>query len=103
MLGALLYLRFTSLKNWLRMRLLRLKQPKYLIGAIVGGLYFWFFFFRPAGGGPSTGARRKAMQQAAQAVGSGGITLPADTASIALAIGAQARSARNKWWFTTTI
>jgi hypothetical protein len=36
MLSALLYLRFTSLKNWLRMRLLRLRQPKYLMGAIVG-------------------------------------------------------------------
>lgn len=44
MLGALLYLRLTSLRNLLRVRLLRLKQPKYLVGAIVGAAYFWFFF-----------------------------------------------------------
>jgi len=48
MLGALLYLRLTSLRNLLRMRLLRLKQPKYLVGAIVGAAYFWFFFLRRA-------------------------------------------------------
>src|SRR5476651_711194 len=46
MLGALLYLRLTSLKNLLLSRLRRLKQPKYLVGAIVGVGYFWFFFFR---------------------------------------------------------
>lgn len=50
MFGALLYLRLTSLKNLLTSRLLRLRQPKYLAGAIVGGAYFWFVFFRrPAG------------------------------------------------------
>ena len=42
----MLYLQFTSLKNRLVMRFKRLKQPKYLIGAIVGGLYFYFYFFR---------------------------------------------------------
>jgi hypothetical protein len=49
MLGALLYLRLTSLKNWVRSRALRLRQPKYLIGAIVGAAYFWFFFIRHLG------------------------------------------------------
>ena len=90
MLSALLYLRLTSLKNWLRQRLLRLKQPKYLIGAIVGGLYFWFFFFRRTVGGPGTGARRQAMQQASQALQSAGVALPPDAGSVALAIGALA-------------
>ena len=90
MLSALLYLRFTSLKNWLRQRLLRLKQPKYFIGAIVGGLYFWFFFFRRTVGGPGTGARRQAMQQASQAFQSAGVALPPDAGSVALAIGALA-------------
>lgn len=56
MLGALLYLRLTSLRNLLRVRLLRLKQPKYLVGAIVGAAYFWFFFLRrtllPSASGP---------------------------------------------------
>ena len=46
MLGALLYLRLTSLKNRLRTQLVRLKQPKYLLGAGFVVLYFWFFFFR---------------------------------------------------------
>jgi ABC-2 type transport system permease protein len=44
--GALFYLRVTSLRGALRSRLQRLKQPKYLFGAIVGVAYFYFFFFR---------------------------------------------------------
>ena len=31
----------------LGVRLRRLRQPKYLIGACVGVAYFWFFFLRP--------------------------------------------------------
>ena len=50
MLGALLYLRLTSLKNLLLSRVRRLKQPKYLVGAIVGAAYFYFVFFRRFGG-----------------------------------------------------
>ena len=46
MFSALLYLLLTSWKNRLVMRFKRLKQPKYLIGAIVGGLYFYFYFFQ---------------------------------------------------------
>src|SRR6266566_9266090 len=46
MLSALLYLQFHSVKNRLSVRLKRLKQPKYLLGGIVGGLYFYFYFFR---------------------------------------------------------
>ena len=46
MISALLYLRLTSLQNLLQSRLRRLKQPKYLFGAIVGAAYFWFFVFR---------------------------------------------------------
>lgn len=49
MIRALLYLRVTSAKNWLLQRITRLRQPKYLVGAIVGAAYFWFFFFRRAG------------------------------------------------------
>jgi hypothetical protein len=44
--SAFLYLQFTSLKNRLLERIKRLKQPKYLFGAIVGAAYFYFFFFR---------------------------------------------------------
>jgi len=46
MVRAILYLRLTSLKNFLLSRLRRLRQPKYLTGAIVGLAYFYFFFFR---------------------------------------------------------
>jgi hypothetical protein len=46
MIAALLYLQYHSFRNRLVSRVKRLKQPKYLIGAIVGGLYFYFYFFR---------------------------------------------------------
>ena len=46
MVLALLYLQFYSIKNRLLMRFKRLRQPKYLVGAIVGALYFYFYFFR---------------------------------------------------------
>jgi len=46
MISALFYLQFHSVKNRLVRRFKRLKQPKYLIGAIVGGLYFYWYFFR---------------------------------------------------------
>jgi len=48
MIGALVYLQFTSLKNAARRRLQRLRQPRYLIATIVGLAYFYFFFFRRA-------------------------------------------------------
>lgn len=43
---ALAYLKVTSLRNVLRSRLLRVKQPRYLIGAIFGIAYLYFVFFR---------------------------------------------------------
>ena len=46
MMAALTYLLFHSWRNRLLMRIRRLKQPKYLFGAIVGGIYFYFYFFR---------------------------------------------------------
>ena len=46
MISALFYLQYHSFRNRLVSRFKRLKQPKYLIGAIVGGLYFYFYFFR---------------------------------------------------------
>ena len=58
MIAALFYLQYHSTRNRLVTRFKRLKQPKYLIGAIAGGLYFYFYFFRylfrtQAGGGHS--------------------------------------------------
>jgi hypothetical protein len=44
--SALFYLQYHSLKNRLLLRFRRLKQPKYLVGGIVGALYFYFYFFR---------------------------------------------------------
>lgn len=54
---ALLYLRLTSLRNKLLGSLRRLRQPKYLFGAVAGAAYFWFFFFRhtTSPGGPNRG------------------------------------------------
>ena len=44
MISALFYLQINSIRNRLRARLGRLKHPKYLIGAIIGGAYFVFYF-----------------------------------------------------------
>jgi len=46
MIAALLYLQYHTVRNRLVNRFKRLKQPKYFVGAIVGGLYFYFYFFR---------------------------------------------------------
>jgi ABC-2 type transport system permease protein len=46
MFTTLLYLQWHLFRNRLASRLKRLKQPKYLIGAVVGGLYFYFYFIR---------------------------------------------------------
>jgi hypothetical protein len=52
-ISALLYLQFTSTWNRLVARLKRLRQPKYLVGGVVGGLYVYFYFFRYLFLGPS--------------------------------------------------
>jgi hypothetical protein len=56
MVAALLYLQVCSLVNRLRSQARRLRQPKYLAGAVAGGLYFYFFFLRGFLGGRSRGA-----------------------------------------------
>ena len=45
-MSALFYLQFHTFANRLKVRLKRLKKPKYLLGGIVGALYFYFYFFR---------------------------------------------------------
>ncbi len=47
--AALRYLLLRSLVNSVRTRLLRLRQPKYLIGAVLGGAYFYFYFYKLLG------------------------------------------------------
>jgi ABC-2 type transport system permease protein len=61
MIAALFYLQYHSARNRLVTRFKRLQQPKYLIGAIAGGLYFYFYFIRylflgHAGGRSSAGS-----------------------------------------------
>lgn len=57
MIAALFYLQYHTARNRLVTRFKRLKQPKYLVGAIAGGLYFYLYFFRylfrSYGGGPA--------------------------------------------------
>jgi len=50
-LRALLYLRLTTLRNKARSQVRRLRQPKYLFGAMAGAAYFWFFLFSAARNG----------------------------------------------------
>ncbi len=53
--GALWYLRVNSIIGSIKARLKRLKQPKYMAGAVVGALYFYFAFFRRAQGAHGPG------------------------------------------------
>jgi hypothetical protein len=50
--GALAYYQFNSWRNRLLLRIRRLRQPKYLMGAVVGGLYFYWYFVRNLGRAP---------------------------------------------------
>lgn len=52
--SALFYLWGRSLQNIVISRLSRLRQPKYLLGAIVGVLYLYYFFFRRVFEGPAS-------------------------------------------------
>ncbi len=54
-IDALFYLRTMSLKNAVVSRVLRLKQPKYLIGAVIGGAYI-FFVLSPGSRGERAGS-----------------------------------------------
>jgi ABC-2 type transport system permease protein len=56
MFGASLYIIVCSARNRIRKRLQRLREPKYLIGAIVGVAYFYFTIFARMTG-RSAGAR----------------------------------------------
>jgi hypothetical protein len=62
MIGALLYLRLTSLRNLVVYRVRRLRQPKYLFGAAVAVAYIYFFFLRRLS--YSTGAQAAAPAMA---------------------------------------
>ena len=77
MVGAFFYLTLCSMRNRLRVRLQRLRQPRYVAGLIVGVLYFYRFAFRylfragrsgPASGSVIAGLARYAAP--AQVIGS---------------------------------
>ncbi len=46
MIGTFVAVALLSFKNRILQRLRKLREPRYLIGAIAGAAYFWFFFFR---------------------------------------------------------
>ena len=46
MTSAFLYLTWCTIRNRMRVRLRRLREPRYLVGTVVGALYFYFFLFR---------------------------------------------------------
>ena len=48
MIGTFVSVSLLTFKNRLLQRVRRLREPRYLIGAIAGAAYFWFFFFRRA-------------------------------------------------------
>jgi ABC-2 type transport system permease protein len=50
-IGTFLTVAFLTLKNRIWQRIRRLREPRYLIGAIAGAAYFWFLIFRRASGG----------------------------------------------------
>jgi len=62
MLSASLYIIVCSARNRLRVRLQRLREPRYLIGAIVGVAYFYFSFFARFRVSRASTARRNARQ-----------------------------------------
>ena len=46
MVGAFLYLTACSIRNRVRRRLRRLREPRYVVGLLVGLAYMWFMVFR---------------------------------------------------------
>jgi ABC-2 type transport system permease protein len=60
MLSASVYIITHSARNRLRVRLQRLRQPRYLFGAVVGAAYFYFTVFARLNGRRSVARRRGA-------------------------------------------
>jgi hypothetical protein len=65
MLAASFYILWCSARNRLRMRLRRLREPRYLIGGIVGAAYMYFSVFARFGSASRTGRRRSSSGSAA--------------------------------------
>ena len=58
MLSASLFIITHSARNRLRIRLRRLREPRYLIGAVAGAAYFYFTIFARMNGRRSFARRR---------------------------------------------
>ena len=65
MLWASLYITICSAKNRIRARIRRLREPKYLIGAIVGAAYFYFTIFARMWGPLRSESHRPPLRPAA--------------------------------------
>jgi len=61
-LSASLYIILCSARNRLRVRLRRLREPRYLAGAVVGAAYIYFSFFARLRGTRSSAARSRARR-----------------------------------------
>src|SRR5438034_1807139 len=60
MFAASFYITICSFRNRVRVRLRRLREPRYLLGAIVGVAYLYFSFFARGRGSRASAARRVA-------------------------------------------
>jgi hypothetical protein len=63
MLSASLYIIVCSTRNRIRQRLRRLREPRYLAGAIVGAAYLYFSFFARLRRGPSSSSRAARLRR----------------------------------------
>ncbi|MEI6666635.1 MAG: putative ABC exporter domain-containing protein [Acidobacteriota bacterium] len=74
MLGTFAYLTWCSFKNRVRRRVQRLREPRYLVGLVVGAIYFYFALLRPRAvsrrgrGIPGFGSAAGAVQSVASVV-----------------------------------
>jgi ABC-2 type transport system permease protein len=79
MVGASLYIAVCSARNRIRMRLRRLREPRYLVGAILGAAYLFFVFVLPRRAAGRRGRRGfgdgSAFGEAGLAFGSTGLLL----------------------------
>jgi hypothetical protein len=77
-IGTFLTVAFLTLKNNIMQRLRRLREPRYLIGAIAGAAYFYFLFLRRLMGAHSSNGKFIMMQKLAVS------PVVADVASVVL-------------------
>ena len=53
--GAIAFLWARSARNWIRVQVRRLRNPRYLVAALAGAFYFYVLFLRGLGRGPGGG------------------------------------------------